>query len=65
MPRQARFDGPGTLHRVILRGRERGAIVQDEVDREVFVPHSHVVRGCRLLAMRIWSSLVSKSSAAA
>ena len=33
MPRQARLDRPGTLHHVILRGIERGAIVTDETDR--------------------------------
>jgi putative transposase len=36
MPRQARLDSPGTLHHVILRGIERGAIVTDEADRERF-----------------------------
>lgn len=37
MPRQARLDAPGTLHHVIIRGLERGAIVKDDADREVFV----------------------------
>ena len=37
MPRQARLDAPGTLHHVIVRGLERGAIVRDEPDREAFV----------------------------
>jgi REP element-mobilizing transposase RayT len=37
MPRQARLDAPGTLHHVILRGLERGAIVRDDADREAFV----------------------------
>jgi len=37
MPRQARLDAPGTLHHVILRGMERGQIVQDEVDRIEFL----------------------------
>ena len=37
MPRQARLDAPGTLHHVILRGLEQGAIVKDDMDREVFV----------------------------
>lgn len=37
MPRQARLDAPGTLHHVILRGMERGAIVTDDEDRTVFV----------------------------
>ncbi|MFA5027829.1 MAG: transposase, partial [Candidatus Methylomirabilota bacterium] len=34
MPRQARLDCPGTLHHVMLRGIERGAIVTDDTDRE-------------------------------
>jgi len=37
MPRQARLDAPGTLHHVIVRGLERGAIVKDDTDREAFV----------------------------
>ncbi len=37
MPRQARLDAPGTLHHVILRGAERGAIVRDDADRQAFV----------------------------
>ncbi len=32
MPRHARLDAPGTLHRVIGRGLERGAIVHDDSD---------------------------------
>ena len=36
MPRQARLDAPGTLHHVIIRGLERGAIVKDDTDREAF-----------------------------
>lgn len=37
MPRQARLDAPGTLHHVIVRGMERGKIVDDRRDRENFV----------------------------
>jgi REP element-mobilizing transposase RayT len=37
MPRQVRLDAPGTLHHVILRGLERGAIVKDDTDRAAFV----------------------------
>ena len=37
MPRQARLDAPGTLHHVMLRGIERGAIVTDDADRHDFV----------------------------
>ena len=34
MPRQARLDSPGTLHHVIVRGRERKNIVEDKYDRK-------------------------------
>ena len=37
MPRGARLDAPGTLHHVIVRGIERGAIFQDDSDRGEFV----------------------------
>ena len=34
MPRGPRLDAPGTLHHVILRGIERGKIVDNDRDRE-------------------------------
>ncbi len=37
MPRQARLDAPGTLHRVIIRGIERKKIVSYDQDRQDFV----------------------------
>jgi hypothetical protein len=37
MPRGARLDAPGTLHHVIVRGIERGAIFNDDEDRKVFL----------------------------
>ena len=37
MPRRARLDAPGTLHHVMVRGIERGKIVNDVSDRENFV----------------------------
>ncbi len=37
MPRRARLDAPGTLHHVMVRGIERGKIVDDDADRENFV----------------------------
>ena len=37
MPRGARLDAPGTLHHVIVRGIERGKIVNDDQDRENFI----------------------------
>jgi putative transposase len=37
MPRGARLDAPGTLHHVIIRGIERGAIFTDDEDRKEFL----------------------------
>jgi len=37
MPRRARLDAPGTLHHVMVRGIERGKIVNDDTDRENFL----------------------------
>jgi len=37
MPRQARLDAPGTLHHVIVSGREKRRIVDDRRDRGDFV----------------------------
>jgi REP element-mobilizing transposase RayT len=37
MLRQARLDAPGTLHHVVIRGIERGRIVEDDQDRRSFV----------------------------
>lgn len=37
MPRQARLDTPGTLHHVIIRGIEKRAIVEDDIDRGRFI----------------------------
>ena len=37
MPRQARFDAPGTLHHVIVSGIEKRRIVDDKKHRENFV----------------------------
>jgi putative transposase len=37
LPRRARLDSPGTLHHVIIRGIEKGPIVDDDDDRKAFV----------------------------
>jgi hypothetical protein len=37
MPRHARRDAPNTLHRVMVRGSERTALVRDDPDRADFV----------------------------
>jgi len=57
MPRQARLDAPGTLHHVILRGLERGAIVKDEVDREAFVTRLGAVAQATGTAIYAWALL--------
>src|ERR1043166_1351650 len=37
MPRGPRLDAPGTLHHVMARGIERGAIFRDDLDRDSFL----------------------------
>ena len=37
MPRRARLDAPGTLHHGMVRGIEKGRIVNDVADRKNFV----------------------------
>ena len=37
MPRQARLDALGTLHRVMVRGIERTTLFRDDRDRADFV----------------------------
>lgn len=37
MPRGSRLDAPGTLHHVIIRRIERGAIYTDDEDRKEFL----------------------------
>jgi REP element-mobilizing transposase RayT len=39
MPRQARLDAPGTLHHVMIRGIEKGKIVDDRQDRQTFLDY--------------------------
>jgi putative transposase len=57
MPRQARLDAPGTLHHVIIRGLERGAIVKDDVDREAFVTRLGAVAQATGTAIYGWALL--------
>ncbi|MDL1988956.1 MAG: hypothetical protein LWX08_15195 [Deltaproteobacteria bacterium] len=37
MPRLARLDAPGVLHRIIIRGIERRNIFRDNKDRDNFI----------------------------
>ena len=57
MPRHARLDAPGTLHHVIIRGLERGAIVKDDVDREAFVTRLGTVAQATGTALYAWALL--------
>src|SRR3972149_430615 len=57
MPRQARLDAPGTLHHVILRGLERGAIVRDDQDREAFVTRLGTVAQATGTPIYAWALL--------
>ena len=57
MPRQARFDAPGTLHHVMIRGIEGKSIFRDNWDRKEFVTRLGKLTketGTRVLA---WSLL--------
>lgn len=57
MPRQARLDAPGTLHHVILRGLERGAIVQEDADRATFVARLGEVATATRTVVYAWALL--------
>jgi DNA-binding MarR family transcriptional regulator len=53
MPRQARLDGPGVLHHIIVRGIEGCRIFRDEQDREDFVIGEEGERGGSELRARV------------
>src|SRR5512141_1395019 len=57
MPRQARLDAPGTLHHVIVRGVDRGAIVKDDADREGFIARLGDVAQATGTAVYAWALL--------
>ena len=57
MPRQARLDAPGTLHHVIIRGLERGAIVKDDADRAAFVTRLGAVAQATGTTISAWALL--------
>jgi len=42
MPRLARLDAPGVLHRIIIRGIERRKIFRDNKDRDNLSPNNFV-----------------------
>jgi putative transposase len=57
MPRQARLDAPGTLHHVMVRGLDRGAIVMDDTDREAFIARLGDVAQATGTAIYAWALL--------
>ena len=59
MPRQARLDSPGTLHHVMLRGLERGAIVTDDTDRENLLTRLGAIATATGTAIYAWAILAN------
>ncbi len=57
MPRGARLDTPSTLYHVIVRGIERGNIVNDDLDRENFVERLGQVAEDTQTAIYAWALL--------
>lgn len=57
MPRQARFDAPGTLDHVMVWGIERTAIVRDGADRTDCVGRLAVLVGATGLTVYAWALL--------
>jgi len=59
MVRQARLDAPGTLHHVIIRGIEKGRIVDDQRDRENFVSRMREIASDTKTAIYGWSLMTN------
>lgn len=59
MPRQARLDAPGTLHHVIVRGIEKGRIVDDQKDRENFASRMGEIASDTKTAIYGWSLMIN------
>jgi REP element-mobilizing transposase RayT len=55
MPRRARFDAPGTLHHVIVRGIEKRRIVNSAADRENFVQPLSELAAAPKTAVYAWA----------
>ena len=62
MPRQARLDAPGTLHHVILRGRERETIVADAEDRAAFLRRPGGVATATGATLYAWALLPTRAT---
>jgi REP element-mobilizing transposase RayT len=59
MPRQARLDAPGTLHHVIIRGMEKGRIVDGQKDREMFISRLGEIALATKTAIYAWSLMIN------
>ena len=57
MPRQPRLDIPGTLHHVIVRGIDSGAIVRDDRDRAEFTTRLSDTAGATGTTIYAWALL--------
>lgn len=57
MPRQARLDTPGTLHHVMIRGIDKGNIVDDRKDRQDFVSRMGDIASDTKTAIYAWALL--------
>jgi len=57
MPRRARLDAPGALHRVVCRGIERQPIFRDDTGRESFVDRPGAVLTATGTVCHAWALL--------
>jgi len=57
MPRQARLDAPGTMHRMIVREIEKRKMVDDGMDRQAFIGRVGELAGWTGAAIYAWSLL--------
>lgn len=61
MPRGARLDTPGTLHHVMVRGIEGGAIVKDDLDRDEFVSRMGRLSKSTSTSVYAWALMTNHS----
>jgi len=59
MVRQPRLDAPGTMHHVMIRGIEKGRIVNDQRDRENFVYRMGMIASKTKTAIYGWSLMTN------
>jgi putative transposase len=59
MPRGPRLDSPGTLHHVMVRGIDRGNIIEDDEDRQDFISrlgHNALETGTSIFAYALMTN---------